>query len=38
MKKMLAAAVACVCALDLFADEGPIYLKADATGAGDGSS
>lgn len=29
---------ACVCALGLFADEGPIYLKADAIGTGDGSS
>ena len=38
MKKLLAAAVACVCALGLFADEGPIYLKANATGTGDGSS
>ena len=37
MKKLMMA-VACVCALGLFADEGPIYLKADATGTGDGSS
>ena len=38
MKQLLATVMACVCALGLFADVSPIYLKAGATGAGDGSS
>lgn len=37
-KKTIAVVSACLCALGLFADVAPIYLKADANGTGDGSS
>ena len=38
MKRLLVVFAACACALGVFADASPIYLKADATGKGDGSS